>query len=321
MNIDDSGLVIASGSICDGARYRSGYGSDDKFYNQGSGKAYVIRPHSSLAERFQAAGDSVINRYVDAVGSREETVSLRVITRQVIQHLNALRFAAEFSPVNDIALQTKYIAMMQEYTADNLSNGVFCYSDDANTNQNDCAFAPSGLFHYVALWQELFYSRALDIPPGNSERETIINALANSARLIDAGIPRDSSDEITDFSPTAWGDSFSCDFSSGSDIVEQCIRYNCTGMVNPSNGTCSTDPTYDNAHLNTLGTVMLGNSIDPGLVSENRCNQARRGFNTNLNSSTVSNHLRDSGFGWHKDASQMVQIVFYAIAAAQNCSL
>lgn len=316
-----SGLVIASGSIGDGARYRSGYGSDDKFYNQGSGKAYVIRPHRSLAERFQAAGESVINRYVDATNSREETVSSRVMTRQVIQHLNALRFAAEYSPVNDTALRSKFNAMIEEYTTDNLPNGLFCYSDDADTNQIDCAFAPSGVFHYVALWQELFYNRALDLPPGNSEREAIINALAKTARLIDSGIPRDSSDEITDFSPTAWGDSYVCDFSSGSDIVEQCIKYNCTGMVDPSGGSCPTDPTYDNAHLNTLGTVMLGNTLDPGVVSNERCSQVRRGFNTNLNSSTVANHLRDSGYGWHKDASQMVQTVFYAIAAAQNCSL
>ncbi|RLW67218.1 MAG: hypothetical protein B6D70_02735, partial [gamma proteobacterium symbiont of Stewartia floridana] len=167
----------------------------------------------------------------------------------------------------------------------------------------------------------LFYNHALDLPPGNSQRETIINALASSARLIDAGIPRDGSDEITDFSPAAWGNSYVCDFSSGSDIVEQCVQYNCTGMINPSNGTCSTDPTYDNAHLNTLGTVMLGNALDTGQVSDSRCAQARRGFNSNLNSPTVANHLRDSGYGWHKDTSQMVQMVFYAIAAAQNCSL
>jgi hypothetical protein len=316
-----SGLVIASGSIGDGARYRSGYGSDDKFYNQGSGKAYVIRPHRSMAERFQAAGDSVISRYVDDADRREETVSSRVINRQVMQHLNALRYAAHFSPDNDVALNRKYIAMMQEYLADNLSNGLFCYSDDNSTNQTECAFAPSGVFHYVALWQELFFNHALDLPPGSRERETIINALATSARLIDAGIPRDSSDEITDFSPTAWGDSYVCDFSSGSDVVEQCVQYNCTGMVDPNNGNCPTDPTYDNAHLNTLGSVMIGNALNPGQVSDSRCSQARRGFNTNLNSSTVANHLRDSGFGWHKDASQMMQMVFYAIAAAQNCSL
>ncbi|MEW8348039.1 MAG: hypothetical protein AB2687_06985 [Candidatus Thiodiazotropha taylori] len=316
-----SGLVIGSSSIGDGARYRSGYGSDDKFYNQGSGKAYVIRPHRSMAERFQAAGDSVISRYVDTAENREDTVSSRVINRQVMQHLNALRFAADFASENDTALRAKYSAMMQEYIADNLSNGLFCYSDDADTNRTDCAFAPGGVFHYVALWQELFYNHALDLPPGNSQRETIINALASSARLIDAGIPRDGSDEITDFSPAAWGNSYVCDFSRGSDIVEQCVQYNCTGMINPSNGACSTDPTYDNAHLNTLGTVMLGNALDAVQVSDSRCAQARRGFNSNLNSPTIANHLRDSGYGWHKDASQMVQMVFYAIAAAQNCSL
>ena len=314
-----SGLVIASGSIGDGARYRSGYGSDDKFYNQGSGKAYVIRPYRSLAERFQAAGDTVISRYVDAVASREDTVSSRVMTRQVMQHLNALRYAAEFSPVNQTALRAKYDAMMQEYAADNLANGTFCYSDDGASNQNDCAFAPSGIFHYVALWQELFYDRALDLPPGDAQRETIINALASTARLIDAGIPRDSNNQITDFTPSAWGDSYVCDFSSGSDIVAQCVKHNCTGLVDPdSNGICPTDPTYDNAHLNALGTVIIGNFLDPGLVSNNRCGQARQGFETNLNSSTVANHLRDSGYGWHKDASQMVQTVLYAIAAARS---
>jgi hypothetical protein len=208
---------------------------------------------------------------------------------------------------------------MQEYAADNLANGVFCYSDDASTNQNDCAFAPSGIFHYVALWQEVFYSRALDLPPGNSERETIFSALASTARLIDAGIPRDSSNAITDFNPSAWGDSYVCDFSSGSDVVTQCVKHNCTGLVDPdSNGDCPTDPTYDNAHLNALGTVLIGNLLDPGLVSDNRCGQARQGFDTNLNSSTVANHLRDSGYGWHKDASQMVQTVLYAIAAARS---
>jgi hypothetical protein len=65
---------------------------------------------------------------------------------------------------------------------------------------------------------------------------------------------------------------------------------------------------------------MLGNAIDPALVSNTRCAEARQGFNTNLNGSTVANHLRDSGFGWHKDASQMVQTVLYAIAAGQRCN-
>ncbi len=315
-----NGLVIASSSIGDGARYRSGYGSDDKFYNQGSGKAYVIRPYRSLVERFRAAGDTVISRYADQLGNREDTVSSRVITRQVMQHLNALRFAAEFSPDNEVALHNKFDAMMQEYATDNLSHGSFCYSDDENSNQHDCAFAPSGIFHYVALWQELFYNHALDLPPGDSRRETIFNALANTARLIDSGIPRDSNNEVSDFSPTAWGDSYVCDFSSGSDIVSQCRQYNCTGFADPSGGSCPTDPTYDNAHLNTLGTVMIGHAIDSTLVTDERCTQARQGFNTNLNGSTVAGHLRDSGFGWHKDASQMVQTVLYAIAAAQQCN-
>jgi len=316
-----SGLVIASGSVGEGARYRSGYGSDDKFYNQGSGKAYVVRPYRSLAERFQAAGDTVISRYVDAVANREETVSVRVMTRQVMQHLNALRYAAEFSPVNDSALRAKFDAMMQEYADDNLANGTFCFGDDAATNQSDCAFAPSGLFHYVALWQELFYNHALDLPPGDGRRDTILDALASTARLIDSGIPRDGGGEISDFAPTAWGNSYACDFSGGGDdIVSQCVQYNCTGLVNPGSGGCPTDPTYDNAHLNTLGTVLIGHALDPARVSDERCAEARRGFNTDLNGSTVANHLRDSGYGWHKDASQMVQTVLYAIAAGQACN-
>ncbi len=315
-----NGLVIASSSIGDGARYRSGYGSDDKFYNQGSGKAYVIRPYSSLAERFQAAGDTVISRYIANPANREDTVSARVMTRQVMQHLNALRYAAEFSPVNGANLRNQFNTMMQEYADDNLANGVFCYSDDAANNQNNCGFAPSGIFHYVALWQELFYNHALDLPPDHARREVIINALATTARLIDSGIPRDSNNRVSDFSPSAWGDSYVCDFSSGSDVLTQCVQHNCTGFADPSGGNCPTDPTYDNAHLNALGTVMLGNALDPGLVSDTRCTEARQGFNTDLNGSTVANHLRDSGYGWHKDASQMVQTVLYAIAAGQSCN-
>lgn len=315
-----SGLVVASVGSGEGARYRSGFGTDDKFYNQGSEKAYVIRPHQSLADRFQAAGDTYVSRYVDNVANREEFVSLRSLSRQTVQHLNALQLATKYSTTNNSSLRAKFDSVMQEYIDDNLSNGIFCGDDDATVNTNQCVFAFSGVFHYVALWQEVFLSYAMDLDPSDPNRAVVINAIAQTARLIDNGIPRDTNDAVTDLSPTSWGNSYQCDFSSGTDILQQCQQFNCTDLKNPQNGTCSVNPFYDNAHLNTLATAMLGHRLNPTLVPQARCEQIKAAFNSNLNGTTVGNHLKDNGFGWHKDSSQLTQVVLYGIAAAQHCN-
>lgn len=315
-----NGFVVVDSSVGpDGLRYRSGFGSDDKTYNQGSGKAYLIYPDVSIRDRFAAAGDTYISRYVDAL-PRDAGLAGRVIRRGPMQHLNMLRYAAEFAPVNDDRFLIKLNNVMNELAADNLFAGVPCEADDGVVNQDDCAVTAAGFFHHASLWQEMFWQMQQNFF-GTPWAATVDQTLRDTAFLVEnLVIPRDMSNSAT-FDPGLWGNSFECDFSGSSDPVTDCIPYTCTGFLSPGPGqNCfdvGRDPFYSNAFLPTLATAIMGYYRE-GVLGLVECQRLAADLSTLMGEAGFRNYF-ERGAGWFKDVNQLSQLGPYAIAIADIC--
>ena len=315
-----NGFVVTDSSVGpDGLRYRSGFGSDDKTYNQGTGKAYLVYPDVSVRDRLAAAGDTYISRYTDAL-PRDQGLAARLIRRGPMQHLNMLRYAAEFAPTADDRFVNKLDGVMTELATDNLFAGVPCQDDDGGTNQDDCAISPAGFFHHAALWQEMLWQLNgifFDRPWASAVDDTLLG----TAELVESHIiPRAMSGAAV-FDPNQWGNSFECDFSASMDPTQDCIAYTCTGLLSPGAGqNCfdvGRDPFYSNAFLPTLATSFMGQSLR-SLDGIAPCQRLAADLSTLMAQPDFRSYF-ERGAGWFKDVNQLSQLSLYAIAYARRC--
>ena len=310
------GFVAAVGAAGEGYRYRAGYGSDDYTYNQGSDEAYLVRPDGSMLERFHAAADTFIRRYnIPAAqeDQREQYVSQLVVARQVIQHVNGLRYAAAYGAADNMARE-KLEEVMREYARDNLLNGTFCEDDAAAVNTSACGFASSGLFHYASLWHDTFWSYSHSAGQGTPQAATIRTALARTAQMIhQLGLPR-SGGQITVDAPFA--NSYTCDFQAGGLPSTQCQAFTCNGFVSADD--CfdvGGEPLYDHAKAQTLALTLLGQLEDPTLGA---CADAAPALAQALELGEMDDYY-GAGGGWWKGAGLAMHNVVHGVGMLEVC--
>lgn len=351
-----NGFVILSGSSGgDAMRFRAGFGTDDKLYNQGSGKAYLARPDYSIQERFAAAGDTFIDRYTDNPNGRDFYLAARILRRGVMQHVNMLQYASDFVPTQDQRYLNKLNHVMTEFAQDNFFGGVPCEEDDRTFNEslpvlNDngspvnllddywesgCAVSPSGMFHHAALGQELFMQYALHHTTSN-EAGIIRGALAQTGRLLfDHSIARNSG--TLNIDTVNWGNTFMCDLSQGGHPSSICQAFNCVDLkqsdpgqscestdFNPNfSGINGVDSIYSNAFLPIVSVALMAHTLDTNEISTTQCQQLRSDLAILFQSNGVVAGYFERGItnqaGYFKDVNQMTQLALYGLGAAATC--
>eukprot|EP00039_Didymoeca_costata_P024291 m.9916 g.9916 ORF g.9916 m.9916 type:complete len:964 (-) comp4165_c0_seq2:19-2910(-) len=297
----------------DGARYRQSGGSDDYFYNMGSDELYVIRPSYSLEQAFRCAGDSVVARYNNVNVSeelqtnRQRYVNQLVISRQVSQHMNALRYAAQFSHGNNNKYRNHLHSIMEEYANDNLFGGVLCVEDTGN---HDGCYADQP-FMNSAINFDVF--RAYVLLYGNSSSATVIrNALVNHAQLFVRHNMFAGVSEMPITWPTGgvngWRKELECDFNS---TMATCNAYNIAGL----------EPIYGQEQSMHVAAVFIAHALDTDGMHGLCPNNAREVMGNALQILSTDSYYT-AGAGWWKGISQALRDVLHGIAvASRDCDV
>ena len=290
-----SGFVHVQGGSGEGQKYRSGFGSDDKTYNQGSDEAYVIRPSRSIANRFRDGGEAFIRRYSDPPGQREQWVSQLDIIRQVVQHMNMLKYAAEFSAENNAAFQVRLNELMNELVADNIIDGMICQNDEGN--ENSCT--SDQLFMMGAL--DLDFLRSYLNNWGDINGEITAGITTYAQQLYDLAASKDANGNV--IFDGNWDIRIRCDFNNG-------LRTNCQGFTGPQD-----DIVLEQEVPLHLSVMLMAHQLDPSI---NLCVPARDSFpSALLLPDFLGNYLE--GPGWWKGAAQSMRDVVHGIAIADAC--
>jgi len=302
--------------------HRSGFGSDDYTYTHGD-MAYVVRPNYQLMRRFAQAGLSVINRYVNDTGQREQFVSERVIQRQVIQHFVLLANCAEFVPgAEGQACHDKLKHIMQEFNNENFANGYMCLED--NPGANEC-FMPQQ-FMQNSLMYPFFYRIYLNYADtfGSNLKKMLVNQPWTYYYQHNRPSQSTTPDYLTmttrgTISVTdLWPNELSCTYNTG----------NCN--VNPYNESPDAElyAILEPNKAHTMSLLLMAEAIEPNIKLCQVVKTALEVKNSDIlgNSQDVL-YLQDlwfsnanEGAGWSKGTSQMLQGMAFAVGLYDSCS-
>ena len=303
-----SGFGVGVPGTGDGLRYRESQGSDDYFYNMGSDEGYAIRPNYGLRDAFGCAGNTFINRY-EPLDPEPRTVDDRdvrlfVIIRQVSQHVNALRYAAQFVPQGNAAYQTELRNTMQEFVRDNLFGGIFCQDDTNNvpTCRSDAPFMNSAINFdvfrsYLYNWGDIngriraalvthareFFRQGMATGAGVNDRPGLANTLYGD-----------------------WLQQMVCTFSSAGEL-QSCRAF-------PEGD----DIPYNQERPSHLSALLMAHELDPSI---NFCNVARTVLQQAVQTSfyDADDGYFTRGAGWWKGAAQVLREVVHGIGIAETC--
>lgn len=286
-----SGFGVGSGGTpSEGNRYRTAESSDDYWYNQGTDEAYVVRPTGSFRDAFWRGGTTFIGRYNvprSQQASRDIYVSSLGIVRGVVQHVNTLRYAAEFSVRDNQLFQNKLSEVINEYVLDNLQGGIPCANDYGN--ENTCGTGAS--FMNAALLIETFRDYMRNWGDINGVIGNMVSTYAQQHYAL-MTITANNVD-----SPTG----FQCTFNNGQ--VTGCIPY--TGG----------EPSYDHEQPIIVSMLLIAQDLDPSI---NLCTPLVAALPTALNLGGYQGYYQ-SGGGWFKGSAQGMRDVIHGIGVAEIC--
>jgi hypothetical protein len=290
--------AITGGAGAQGEAFRSGWGSDDYTYNQGSDEAFLIRPSAALTDRFADAAETFILRYgasnipAGEQRRRDEGLQALSIGRAQAQHVNFLSYAAQFSAGRGRRYLDKLLAVMDEYVADNLRGGVFCQADYGNEGR---CVATWGIFHFVALQHRTFadflYWFGTDDPRGAA----IERALATTADLYHRVLMRARDDGGVDVKGE-WFSVLDCAFRDGGATLSGC------------RGEQTEEPVYAHERPGALAFVLL---VAKKMANRPLCEAAAQAFPGAL--ARGLDYLK-GGAGWNKGAAQSAHLIAHALA-------
>ena len=289
---------IAGSGAAEGEAFRSGWGSDDYTYNQGSDEAFLIRPSAALTDRFADAAETFIRRYGDPnipaseQRRRDEGLQALSIGRAQAQHVNFLSYAAQFSPGGGRRYLDKLLAVMDEYVADNLRGGVFCQADYGNEAR---CVATWGIFHFVALQHRTFADFLAWFGPADPRGAAIERALATTAGLYHRVLMRARIDGGID-PEGEWFSVLDCTFRDGGATLAGC------------RGEQAEEPVYAHERPGALAFVLL---IAEKTGNRPLCEAAARAFPGAL--ARGLDYLK-GGAGWNKGAAQSAHLIGHALA-------
>mmetsp|Transcript_32853 Transcript_32853/g.76700 ORF Transcript_32853/g.76700 Transcript_32853/m.76700 type:complete len:861 (-) Transcript_32853:335-2917(-) len=288
---------LGNGDQRSGQPFRFGYSSDDYLYNQGSDEAYLVRPSRSLEEVFAKACRTFIRRYDASETGGDEYVSQLAITRQVMQHVNMLRYAAEY--VQDATLNqachSKLEVVVQKYVNHNLFAGIFCAAHAGNM----AACSSDAAFMYGALHADVFFGIWRHMRNA-SLRAAVGSALAETSRRIWQHVVVKDLDGAVDAS-AQWNNELRCTFVSGA--IRRC------------EGRSIGEPTYPSEHPMLLSTVLMGDEL--ASLGHSLCASAAAGLSTSMALMDWQSYFRVSG--WWKGAAQSMRTLIHGLGVAESC--
>lgn len=296
--------VVAGSGAVPGEVFRSGWGSDDYTYNQGSDEAYLIRPGGALRDRFAQAADTFIRRYgpagipPDAQRRRDRDLQALTIARGTAQRVNFLGYAAQFVPGAGARYVSSLTAVMNEYVQDNLRGGIFCQADVAN---EQACVGTWGIYHFVAVQLGMFLDYLYMVPPDDPRAAAIRRAIAVTADQYYRVLMDPSGDGVID-APADWYGQLDCTFRDGGATLA-----GCTGHRTP-------EPVYSHEQPGALAFLLVAHHLLP---SDRMCRAAAAALPRAL---TTGLTYLQSGAGWNKGAAQSAHHVLHAVAIAPRCS-
>lgn len=304
-----SGFGVGKGDTAPaGAPYRQILSSDDYLYNQGSDESYVLRPSKSIQSVFTRGCQTFIERYSRPRNQGGEFVSRMEIIRQVSQHVNALRYGAEFTedPTQAVVCNNKLRAVMQEYAEDNFKGGIFCIADSGNETscETDDSFMYGGIHLDVFLGYLYNYGDHTVQAAGRTLTNVIRNAIVGTARQYYQTVVARSGVEINPRGD--WFNALRCSFSNGGTSVASC------------SGQRFTENIYELHHTMpmTLSTMLVAHELNP---SVNLCGPVGRALLPAVSQGSEFFTFFDQETGWTKGPSQIMKLVAYGVGIAETC--
>lgn len=297
------GFVAASGgSGAEGRAFRSGAGSDDYAYNQGSDEAYLIRPSRLFTDRFAAAADTFTARYgptnipASQQARRDRDLQALVIARGVIQHVNLLSYAAQFAPDDNDKYVEKLTSVMDEYAADNLRGGIFCQADYGN--ERSCV-GTWGIYHFVALQLGAFLDYLYWAGEEDRRGAVIHRAVLTTAGQYYRALMNASADGSFDANGP-WKGELRCTFTEAATLV------GCTGVD-------TEEPVYVHERAGGLSFLLVAHSLRS---SAELCRAAAAALPDAVSSGL---DYLTTGAGWNKGAAQSTHLIAHGLAIAEQC--
>jgi len=293
-----SGFGVGDGRVngsypANGYRYRTGIGSDDYFYNMAN--LYIVRPSGSLRDAHWRGASSFINRYSvprSDQANRDHFLNAVRIDRGEMQHLNSIRYAAEFVRRDNAAFQTKLDEFMDELAQDNFIGGVICPNDLGN--ENSCTTGQA--FMYSALHLDTF--REI-LNHWGEYRGRFKGAITGYARqFYEASVTKNGNN--IDFGPQ-WSKNLACTFNGGQ-------------LVSCS-GTTQGERLFDQEKPMHVSMMLIADDIDPSI---DLCGPCSRAFPSALQLSSWRNFFSRDG-GWAKVPSQVMRDIVHGIALTEYC--
>ena len=294
-----SGFGVGDGRVnasypANGYRYRTGIGSDDYFYNQAN--LYILRPSQSLLDAHWRGGTTFINRYNvprAMQAGRDHFLNAVRVDRGEMQHLNSLRYAAEFVPRDNQLFADKLDEVMDEFAQDNFIGGVICPDDMGN--EQSCTTGQA--FMYSALHLDT-YREILN--HWGEYRNVFRDAIVGYAKQFHDHAATHSGGNL-DFG-SQWSKNLACTFNNGSLV-------GCTG-------TTDGERLFDQEKPMHVSMMLMADELDPTI---GLCASAAEGFPRAMQIPAWRNFFsRDAG--WAKVPSQVMREVVHGIALTETCA-
>jgi len=254
---------------------------------------FLVWPSRSIEEVFEKACRTFISRYNAPETGGDEYVSQLAINRQVMQHVNMLRYAAEYvqDPALNQACHSKLEEVVQKYVTHNLFAGIFCSAHVGNM----IACSSDAAFMYSALHADVFFGIWRHL-----SNAVVSSALAETSQRIWQHIVIKNSDGEADVS-ARWNNEIHCTFVSGA--IGQC------------EGHSVGEPAYPSEHPMILSTVLMGDELSP--ISHANCAFVARGLFAAMALPDWQGYFQVSG--WWKGAAQSMRSLIHGIGVAETC--
>jgi hypothetical protein len=298
-----AGLAVNSGGTGEGQWHRSAYGSDDYTYCMGFQLGYAVRPHPMVRDRFEQAGNTVINRYdipQANQGAREQWVSQVDLTRQVIQHFEMLANCAEFVPGSiGNGGHSKLVEIVTELAQDNLSAGVMCAGDvPAGTT----CWTPQQFMQNALMYNFLHrYYRNYGDAAGNLRRALIEIPL----RLYEHGLQKQA-DGVSLVANGNWAAGMRYTLSQDRTQVL---------AGTPAQDSDGNFFMYNPTRPHTAALLLMAHELDP---TTGLCAIVKATYDDPVHTAGWSEFM-GNGSGWWKGSAQMMQNMVFGVGLYDIC--
>jgi len=298
-----AGLAVNSGGTGEGQWHRSAFGSDDYTYCMGFQLGYAVRPHPMVRDRFEQAGNTIINRYdipQANQGAREQWVSQVDITRQIIQHFEMLANCAEFvSGTTGNAGHAKLVEVVTELAQDNLGAGVMCTGD---VPSGTTCWTPPQFMQNALMYNSLHrYYRNYGDAAGNLRRALIETPL----KLYEYGLQKQA-DGISLVANGNWAAT---------------MRYTLsTDRTQVLAGTAAQDSDgnffmYNPTRPHTAALLLMAHELDPSI---GLCDIVKFAYDDPALTAGWAEFM-GNGSGWWKGSAQMMQNMVFGVGLYDVC--